>query len=179
LGGGGGAFGVEGARGADFFSEPIPPTSIAASEDDAQGHVRKSVLRGDGARSTVPGWNRSRLLPCRRCRHSSERFLSWRRSRVARVPRRIDQVRIAGSREEVVIPWASRAALVVRLRAEGDTETVRAFEAVGTSRPVKLSREAKQRLLGTCARWHDEAGERGLPEGMTDLRRALVADLSG
>jgi hypothetical protein len=90
--------------------------------------------------------------------------------------RRIDRVTIAGSRQatNVTLPWESRGALLVRLRAEPGAEAVvRAIEAVGTSRAVMLDAAGKRRLLETCARWLDEASIPGLPEGIFDLRNAL------
>ena len=102
------------------------------------------------------------------------------------------QVTIAGSRQAttVSIPWESRQALFARLRSTGhdgdiaadpdlalevilDDEIIRAFEAVGTSAPVKLNRPAKRRLLEVCAAWLDEVGVDRLPDGIFDLRNAL------
>jgi hypothetical protein len=91
--------------------------------------------------------------------------------------RRIDRVTIAGSRDAttVTIPWASRGVLLQRLRDAGDAEDViRAFEAVGTSRPVRLDKVGKRRLLEACTAWLDEpGGVDALPEGIFDLRNAL------
>jgi hypothetical protein len=106
--------------------------------------------------------------------------------------RRIDRVTIAGSREAttVTIPWESRQALFARLRPTGrddgiaadperalevilDDEIVRAFEAAGTSAPVRLTKLAKRRLLEVCAAWLDEVSIPRLPEGIFELRNAL------
>jgi hypothetical protein len=90
--------------------------------------------------------------------------------------RRIDQVTIAGSRQatNVTIPWESRGALLVRLRADPGAEAVvRAFEAVGTSRAVMLDAAGKRRLLENVSAWLDEASIPGLPEGIFELRNAL------
>jgi hypothetical protein len=70
--------------------------------------------------------------------------------------RRINRVLIAGLRDAttVEIPWESRQALLDRLRREGDADPIIAtFEAVGTTSPVKLPKEAKRRLLDTCEAW--------------------------
>ena len=52
---------------------------------------------------------------------------------------RIDEVRIALRRGVVVIPWSSREALLDRLRNLGTTDVVDAFQAVGTTEPVRLT----------------------------------------
>jgi hypothetical protein len=69
---------------------------------------------------------------------------------------RLNRGVIAGSRDAttVEIPWDSRQALIQRLRTEGDAdEIIDAFHAVGTTRPVTLSKEAMRRLLATRKRW--------------------------
>jgi hypothetical protein len=74
----------------------------------------------------------------------------------------------------VTIPWDSRQALLDRLRqAGGAGQIIRAFDAAGTSAPVKLDRSAKRRLLTVCEDWLDEMNIDGLPEGIFDLRNAL------
>lgn len=74
----------------------------------------------------------------------------------------------------VEIPWASRQELLERLRREGDAEAIiAAFEAVGATAPVKLTKEAKRRLLDICEAWLFEDHVDGLPEGIFDLRNAL------
>jgi hypothetical protein len=50
---------------------------------------------------------------------------------------------------------------------------IAAFEAVGTTAPVKLTKEAKRRLLMTCEAWLIEIHTTGLPEGIFELRNAL------
>jgi hypothetical protein len=52
-------------------------------------------------------------------------------------------------------------------------QIIRAFDAAGTSAPVKLDRSAKRRLLTVCEDWLDEMNIDGLPEGIFDLRNAL------
>lgn len=58
-----------------------------------------------------------------------------------------------------------------------ETETiVEAFEAVGTSRPVKFPDEERDRLLGIIDVWLRDADVDGLPEGIFELRNASVDD---
>ncbi len=86
---------------------------------------------------------------------------------------RISWVKVTTSRDVVEIPWASREALLERLRMEGADDLRRKFEAVGTTRPVKFEREEESRLRGVIVRWHDER-RAVLPDGIRELRDALV-----
>ena len=94
--------------------------------------------------------------------------------------RRIDEVRIALRRGIVVIPWASRVALLERLRSvETMGDVCDAFRAVGTTQPVRLTAPQKAGLMNVITFWAD-ATDRGyddLPEGIYDLRHALYDDL--
>jgi len=92
----------------------------------------------------------------------------------------IHHVQIALSHQTITIPWESRDALLRRLRrVESLADVAREFEAVGTSRPVKLNREQKDGLLGLIAVWADEVGGySGLPEGVAKLWHGLVDDLA-
>lgn len=78
------------------------------------------------------------------------------------------------------LPWASRQALLEQI---GDLESIRslrdAFERVGTLRPVTLSREEKVDLVEFIQDWAASlvGGYADLPEGLYELRRALVGDL--
>lgn len=58
----------------------------------------------------------------------------------------------------------------------GTTAIVEAFEAVGTSRPVKLDADGNDLLLLVVARWLEEVSTDGLPAGIFDLRNELVDD---
>ena len=52
------------------------------------------------------------------------------------------------------------------------------FEAVGPTRPTKFTLEQKGDLLRAIEDWHrDVGGYDGLPEGIFDLRNALIDDL--
>jgi hypothetical protein len=87
---------------------------------------------------------------------------------------RLGRVLVAVSQDEVAIPWDSRQELLERLRAEGDTEPIiAAFEAVGTTSPVKLTTEQKRRLLTACKEWLFETQATGAPRGIYELRNAL------
>ena len=56
-----------------------------------------------------------------------------------------------------------------------------AFETVGTSRPVSLTRRDKVALVAVIDLWASdtEGGFSGLPEGIVELRDALRDDLGG
>ena len=89
-------------------------------------------------------------------------------------PRRIQYVRVALSRNTVEIPWASRAPLFERLRKHDDgLQVVIAFEAVGTTLPVRLEPAGKRVLLQVIEAWLSEATADGLPPGMLELRDEL------
>jgi hypothetical protein len=95
--------------------------------------------------------------------------------------RRLNWITIAGSRDAttVEIPWDSRQALLERLRREGEADDmIGAFQAVGTTSPVKLKPDAKRRLLATCEAWLMEATRQGLPPGIFELRNALQDELA-
>jgi hypothetical protein len=94
------------------------------------------------------------------------------------VERRLDRVTIAGSGEAttVAIPWDTRQRLLDRLWRDFDTnqQVIRAFEAVGTTRPVTLDKAGERLLLAACFEWLNEAGGAlTLPAGITDLLNAL------
>jgi hypothetical protein len=91
--------------------------------------------------------------------------------------RSIHRVRVTLGGETVELPRASRDALLEQLRPlDSMTPVIHAFEAVGTSRPVELSREQKVALLQAIKVWGREV-EGGLPEGLFELRNALHNDL--
>ena len=57
-------------------------------------------------------------------------------------------------------------------------EVRKAFEDVGTSRPVQLTSAQKSDLLQVIVHWAEaEGGYDRLPEGIFDLRNALNDDL--
>jgi hypothetical protein len=64
------------------------------------------------------------------------------------MPERIDHVRIPLARESIELPWASREALLKEFGHLVSFQPIAAeFEAVGTSRPVKLRRDDKGELV--------------------------------
>ena len=93
--------------------------------------------------------------------------------------RRIDEVRISLRRGIVVIPRSSREVLLERLRNLGTMGVVDAFQAVGTTQPVRLTHLQKALLLNAITFWASEMDDEyaGLPEGIYDLRNALHDDL--
>ena len=93
--------------------------------------------------------------------------------------RRIDSVQIALSRQTITIPWESRQALLERLRPlDTMRDVVSILWAVGTSRPVELTKQQQGDLLEAIRAWSQEVagGYGGLPEGIEQLRHALVDD---
>ena len=93
--------------------------------------------------------------------------------------RSIDRVLIELSQETIALPWSSRQALLSELRPlEAMREIVLAFEAVGTSRPVRLTPEQKDDLQAVLSRWADETVG-GLPDGILELSDRLRDDLRG
>jgi hypothetical protein len=85
-----------------------------------------------------------------------------------------------GTGDPIRIPWASRQALLERVRARrGAERIVQAFEAAGTSRVVTFDAESKELLLEVIdVAWFE--GERvrasDLPPGIYELRNALIDD---
>ena len=81
----------------------------------------------------------------------------------------------------VVIPCASRRALRERIRTEGSAaapELLSALDAMGTSRPVRLTEPQERELLRIIRDWAEDAprGDLDLPDGIADLHYALVTD---
>ena len=91
-----------------------------------------------------------------------------------------DEVRIALRRGIVSIPSSSRDALLEQLRDQDSMSDVRdAFEAVGTTQPVRLTDPQKLRLRNVITFWANQMGGSydDLPEGIHALRNALQDDL--
>jgi hypothetical protein len=89
-------------------------------------------------------------------------------------------VTVTTRRGRVRLPWEARQALLERLRQfESAAPIVQAFEAVGTSAPVRLTPVTSAHLYGLLDRWADEVTAEGLPPGVLELRDALAGDLHG
>ena len=84
---------------------------------------------------------------------------------------------IALAHGDVVIPWASREALLARLD-ERDAARL-AFQNAGTSAPVKLTSAQRMNLIHVIVEWAmaTAGGYDDLPEGIADLRNELRDDL--
>jgi hypothetical protein len=95
------------------------------------------------------------------------------------VPERLDRINIALSGGDVTLDWDTREALMRRLEHVRSTTKIRAsFEAVGASRPVQLSGPQRTALLVTLEIWaSDGAGQEPMPQGLYELRDALLRDL--
>ena len=91
---------------------------------------------------------------------------------------RLDWVKVATSRGNIVIPSASRDTLLREIRRIDSAKSIRdAFENVGASTPVELSRDDKMNLLELLDFWSTEVSVAKLPDGIWDLRNALADDL--
>ena len=91
--------------------------------------------------------------------------------------RSIDHVEIALSRETINLSWTSRAVLLEELQHLDPCGRYKAFEDVGTSRPVSLTQQQND-LLQVIVHWAEaEEDYDRLPEGIFDLPHALDDDL--
>jgi len=95
------------------------------------------------------------------------------------MPERRDRVAIATSRDVIELPWASRDSLLHEIRhLGGNAKPIRAaFEAVGASRPVELSRADQTTLFSAIELWADSVTVEALPPGIWRLRCALADQL--
>jgi hypothetical protein len=85
---------------------------------------------------------------------------------------------VATSRDILVLPWRSRDALLARMRGiEAARSAVEAFEAVGSSRPVRLDQPGKRTVVESIRAWAAEIGARKLPAGVWQLGDGLADDL--
>ena len=95
------------------------------------------------------------------------------------MPERLDRVAIATSQDVIELSWASRDSLLHEIRNLGENaKPIRtAFEAVGASRPVQLSRAEQTTLFRAIERWADSVTPDALPPGIWRLRCALAEQL--
>jgi hypothetical protein len=85
------------------------------------------------------------------------------------------RVTVVTNQGPVRLPWESRQQLLARVRPRDDgAAVVRAFEAVGTSRPVRLDDTGEDLLWDVVEQWLEEVGEPGLPAGVMELRNVLI-----
>ena len=101
--------------------------------------------------------------------------------RLQSVPERLDRVAIATSRDVIELSWASRDSLLHEIRNLGENaKPIRAaFEAVGRSRPVELSRAEQTTLFSAIEIWADSVTVEALPPGIWRLRCALAGQVDG
>jgi hypothetical protein len=93
--------------------------------------------------------------------------------------RRIRHFRVALSRNTVELPWASRAPLLERVRKHDQgLQVVIAFEAVGSTLPVRLEPAGKRVLLQVVEAWLGQVTVDGLPAGVWKLRNELQNELA-
>lgn len=92
---------------------------------------------------------------------------------------RVNWVTVAYSRGLVSIPLASRDALIEELRPLDSSRRARAaFEAAGATAPVRLERDDVAQIVQIIEIWTRNAGGvKRLPEGIFELRNALIDDL--
>lgn len=110
------------------------------------------------------------------------------------MPERLDRVTVALKRGSVVFSWEARQALLARLFhaniknrviAQGTStdHIIRAFEAVGATLPVELTKPQRLLLLHVLRTWSEnerwalEPDER-MPEELAVLRNALSDEVS-
>ena len=99
------------------------------------------------------------------------------------MPERLDHVSIAmdrrGEANDVRLPWQSREYLLRKLRTtDGAEGIVKAFEDVGTTRPVELTIEQKALLYRVLDDRSFTTGYHELPEGFFELRNALSDEVA-
>lgn len=138
----------------------------------------------DSRRTWEPG------APCVTLMTQAQRFLRGHRvdcigspgltpHTVQTVPERLDRVIIATSHGDIVLPWASRDALLAQIEHLSGAHGIgNAFAAVGASRPVTLTTAQVRLLVVAIDLWCGKVTEGGLPGGVWDLRNALVDDLN-
>src|SRR5262245_26220102 len=96
------------------------------------------------------------------------------------MPERRDRVAIAASRTTIELPWSSRDPLLHEIRNLDGADVIRtAFDAVGASRPVPLSRDDQVLLVEAINAWANSMTVEQLPEGVWTLRNALADEIQG
>jgi hypothetical protein len=103
-----------------------------------------------------------------------------RRLRDVETGGRLDRVKVLAAQREIELPWASRDTLLNRIRpleSEAAAGIVEAFEKNGASRSVELTRSDQELLFELLEMWVRDVDRGDLPEGVWDLRCALIDDL--
>ena len=96
------------------------------------------------------------------------------------MPERLDRVAISTSSRVVELPWSSRDRLLHEIRHLDGADAIRtAFEAVGASRPVPLTRADQILLFEAIETWSLNVTVDELPQGIWDLRCALADEFDG
>lgn len=93
---------------------------------------------------------------------------------------RDDHLRIALSRETIVLPRASGEAMLGRLRQLDSMRDVRdTLESIQAPEPLRVSRAQKVALIQLIEQWGSAVDrlDSGLPPGIWELRDALHDDL--
>jgi len=96
------------------------------------------------------------------------------------VPERFNRVRIqlTSQPDPIVLSWDTSRELIRRLDARDDgASAANAFRAVGASRPARFTIDEKEQLAIVVDEWMDDVGRDLLPDGVFDLRSALINDL--
>jgi hypothetical protein len=96
------------------------------------------------------------------------------------VPERLDsvQIQLASQPAPLVISWAARDELIMRLEHHAaGAFVVEAFRDVGATSPVRLTIDQKELLAIVIDEWMRAVGRDELPADVFDLRNALINDL--
>lgn len=94
------------------------------------------------------------------------------------MPERLDRVQITTSSGTLEIPWETRDQILEQLGKRRDAlPIIRAFEAVGATRPVELDTMGRALLVEALGSWIDRLDADQVPAGLAELRTALLDDL--
>ncbi len=92
---------------------------------------------------------------------------------------RLNLVTVTYTRGTVALPRASCDALLAEMpRLDSAASARRRFEALGASARVRLETDEVQTVLDVVEVWMRDVGRDGLPEGVFELRNALLDDLN-
>jgi hypothetical protein len=95
------------------------------------------------------------------------------------VPLRLGFVTISLWRGPVELPWSTCVELLDEIgRLDDAHHVVQVFDAAGASAPVRLGTNEKDLVAKAIDRWVTDVGADELPDGVWDLRCALVDELA-